>query len=100
MSLKQTFDFTPWYEWPDEYKHRQQAALDTYRTENQQQLNAICWQQFCLYRRWSEVQTYAHERNIMIFGDMPIFIAHDSADTWTNPEAFLLDANGQPAVVA
>ncbi len=100
MSLKQSFDFIPWYEWPDEYKHRQRAALDTYRAENLQQLNVICWQQFCLYHRWGEVQTYAHKHNIMIFGDMPIFIAHDSADTWTNPEAFLLDENGQPAVVA
>ena len=100
MSLKQTLDFKPWYEWPDEYRQRQQASLDTYRIENQDHLNTICWQQFCLYRRWYEIQTYAQERNIMIFGDMPIFIAHDSADTWTNPELFLLDENSQPAVVA
>lgn len=99
MSLKQTLDFKSWYEWPDEFKHRQQESLDTYRAENQDQLNAIFWQQFCLYQRWNEIQTYAHQRNIMIFGDMPIFIAHDSADVWTNPESFLLDDDSQPTVV-
>ena len=100
MLLKQTFDFKPWYEWPDEFQYRQQASLEAYRVENYDQLDAIYWQQFCLYRRWGEIQAYAHQRNIMIFGDMPIFIAHDSADIWTDPESFLLDENNLPTVVA
>jgi len=100
MSLKQTFEFKPWFEWPDEYRFRKQESLDNYKVENLEQLNIIYWQQFCLYRRWAEIQTYANERNILIFGDMPIFIAHDSADIWMNPESFLLDENSQPTVVA
>ena len=100
MSLKQSFGFTSWFDWPDEYRLRKQDKLDAYRTDNLEQITDIYWQQFCLYRRWSEIQNYAHTRNIIIFGDMPIFIAHDSADIWMNPESFLLDENSQPTVVA
>ena len=100
MSLKTNFDFAPWYEWPDEYRLRDQATLETYKSEKSECISRICWQQFCLYRRWSEIQQYAHQRNIMIFGDMPIFIAHDSADTWSSPELFLLNEDSKPSVVA
>ncbi|WP_299874676.1 4-alpha-glucanotransferase [uncultured Cocleimonas sp.] len=100
ISLKQTLGFKPWYEWPDEFRHREQHVLDKYRAENHDQLSAICWQQFCLYRRWNEVKAYAAERNIMIFGDMPIFVAHDSADVWSNPDLFLIDDDSHPTVVA
>ncbi len=100
MSLKVNFDFIPWYEWSDEYRLRHQDTLDSYKSNNSDRISAIYWQQFCLYRRWGEIQQYAHQRNIMIFGDMPIFVAHDSADTWMSPELFLLNEDSQPSVVA
>ena len=100
MSLKKYFDFAPWYEWPDEYRLRNQDTLDSYKREKSECISAICWQQFCLYQRWGEIQQYAHQLNIMIFGDMPIFIAHDSADTWSSPELFLLNEDSKPSVVA
>jgi len=100
MSLKTSFNFAPWYQWSDDYRLRNQGTLETYKSDNSESITAIYWQQFCLYQRWGEIQQYAHQRNIMIFGDMPIFVAHDSADTWMSPESFLLDENSQPAVVA
>jgi 4-alpha-glucanotransferase len=100
MSLKQSLNNTPWFEWPNKYRLHDKDTLQIYKKNNIQQISAVYWQQYCLYRRWGEIQTYAHDHNIMIFGDMPIFIAHDSADIWMNPESFLLDENSQPTVVA
>ena len=100
MSLKQSFNDKPWYEWPDEYRLHDKDTLDAYKQNKTQLISAIYWQQYCLYKRWGEIQAYAHSHNILIFGDMPIFIAHDSADIWMNPKSFLLDENSQPTVVA
>ena len=100
ISLKQSFNDKPWFEWPDEYRLHDKDTLDTYKQNKIQLISAIYWQQYCLYKRWNEIQAYAHSHNIFIFGDMPIFIAHDSADIWMNPKSFLLDENSQPTVVA
>lgn len=100
ISLKQSFNDKPWFEWPDEYRLHDKDALDAYKQNKIQLISAIYWQQYCLYKRWNEIQAYAHSHNIFIFGDMPIFIAHDSADIWMNPKSFLLDENSQPTVVA
>ena len=56
--------------------------------------------QFLFFRQWAGVRKYAHERGIRIIGDFPIYVAHDSADVWTNPEQFKLDSSGKPIVVA
>ncbi len=100
MSLKQTFNNQPWFDWPDEYRLHNPEALGDYKSANEDQISAIYWQQFCLYQRWNEIQEYAHSLNILLFGDMPIFIAHDSADIWMNPNSYLLDEKSQPTVVA
>ncbi len=100
MSLKQTFNNQPWFDWPDEYRLHNPEALGDYKSANEHQISAIYWQQFCLYQRWNEIQEYAHSLNILLFGDMPIFIAHDSADIWMNPNSYLLDEKSQPTVVA
>ena len=99
MTLKQVFDQDSWCEWPDEYKSRNTDSLQLFKQEYQAQVFGICWQQYCLYKRWYEIQDYAHERNIFLFGDMPIFVAHDSVDVWVHPKSFLLDADGHPTVV-
>jgi 4-alpha-glucanotransferase len=56
--------------------------------------------QFLFFRQWFALKTYANERGISIVGDLPIFVAQDSADVWTNPEQFKLDKDGKPIVVA
>jgi len=100
MSLKQTFNNQSWVDWPDEYRLHNAEALTSYKRDNEPQITSICWQQYCLYQRWNEIREYAHSLNILLFGDMPIFIAHDSADTWMKPDSFLLDDNSQPTAVA
>ena len=64
------------------------------------QIEAHKFSQFLFFRQWSALRSYCHERGIKIIGDFPIFVAHDSADVWKNPEQFKLDASGKPLVVA
>ena len=56
--------------------------------------------QFLFFRQWSELKSYANQRGIQIIGDIPIFVAEDSADVWTNSDQFKLDEEGKPLVVA
>ncbi|HEX6043908.1 MAG TPA: 4-alpha-glucanotransferase [Pyrinomonadaceae bacterium] len=64
------------------------------------QIEAQKFYQFLFFRQWFALKSYCNERGIKIIGDFPIFVAHDSADVWTNPDQFKLDANGAPLVVA
>ena len=64
------------------------------------QIEAYKFSQFLFFQQWSALRNYCQERGIKIIGDFPIFVAHDSADVWTNPDQFKLDANGKPLVVA
>ena len=98
--LKQQHDNIAWYDWPTEFKFREQAAMQSLREENKTAINAICEQQFQLDTRWQLIKEQAKRRDISIFGDMPIFVAHDSADVWANRQCFLLNDDGQPDVVA
>jgi len=64
------------------------------------QIEAQKFYQFLFFRQWFALKQYANDRGIRIIGDFPIFVAHDSADVWTNPQLFKLDADGKPLVVA
>lgn len=100
MTLKAAFNQQAWSDWDQEYKYRDQIALERFSERYQEQIEAIYWQQYCLYQRWQGIRAYAHKHNILLFGDMPIFVAHDSADVWAHSEFFLLDEAGQATVVA
>jgi 4-alpha-glucanotransferase len=60
----------------------------------------VCFEQFVFERQWQTLRAHAHERDLLLFGDMPIFVAHDSVDVWAQRDYFMLDADGQPTVVA
>jgi len=98
--LKQMFDDAPWYEWPDEWKLRQPHAMQRAFDEFKDYVAELSWEQFQLHQRWREIKHKANDRGILLFGDIPLFVAHDSADVWANPEQFLLDHNGLMTVVA
>jgi len=76
------------------------VALDVARERLKPQIEAQMFYQFLFFRQWAELRRYCHDRGISIIGDFPIFVAHDSADVWTNPEQFKLDSKGKPLVVA
>jgi len=98
--LKNQFDDAPWYLWPDEFRLHNEKTLTGFHASHVNDIENIMWQQFVVYERWQQVSEYAHEKGIFLFGDMPIFVAHDSADVWANSEEFLLDENHNPTYVA
>ncbi|WP_457676461.1 4-alpha-glucanotransferase [Thiolapillus sp.] len=100
LCIKKAQDQRAWYDWPEVYRWRDAQALADFRRHHGEELQAVCWEQYQLHRRWQALRRQAGERNIRLFGDMPIFVAHDSADVWACPRRFLLDEEGQPAWVA
>jgi len=89
-----------WTDWPAPLRDREPEALSQAAERLAGSLDIIRFQQFLFFRQWHMLKAYANGKGIQIFGDMPIFVAHDSADVWACPECFLLDDNGQPSVVA
>ena len=74
--------------------------MDSARKENAESVLRYSFYQFLFFRQWNKLRAYANGRDIQIIGDIPIFIAYDSADAWANPELFFLDENSLPTVVA
>lgn len=99
-TLKKHFDLKPWIQWPREYARRDRAALKEVRQTFKTEIRHTKLEQFLFADQWMRLRRYCHSRNIKIIGDIPIFVAHDSADVWAHPELFQLDDNGNPTVVA
>jgi len=95
MLLKRLNGGKPWYEWPEKMRDKDPKILSDLTKSWGQSLLEIQWQQFQIHNQWLWVRDAAHARGISLFGDMPIFVAHDSADVWSTPRRFLLDDRGQ-----
>lgn len=100
MALKGHHGGRPWTEWAPDLVKREPSAMQRARTELKSQIRSIEVQQFFFEEQWSALKTEANRLGIQIIGDMPIFVAFDSADVWANPELFHLDAKGHPTMVA
>lgn len=100
IALREFHNSQSWSEWPEDYKFRNPEALSKFAQANVLRINELKQQQFVLHRLWSDLQSYAHQHDVKIFGDMPIFVAYDSADVWANPNLFKLDKDLVPTVVA
>jgi 4-alpha-glucanotransferase len=100
MVLKHHHDCAPWVEWPELLRTRDPVALQNFREQHRAEIDMHVQQQYQLYAYWQTLRQSAKARGIRLFGDMPIFVAHDSADVWANPDCFLLDEAGQPTLVA
>ena len=90
----------PWSEWPEDLRHRKPGAIDAARDRlsGEIQYHAFC--QWLFRRQWYALRVYTNERGIQIVGDIPIFVAYDSADVWSNPDLFQLGATLEPTAVA
>ncbi len=100
MALKDAHDGAAWTAWPAELARREPVALAAARGRLAAETDRHRFRQFLFFRQWSAVHAHARSRGVRVIGDLPIFVAHDSADVWANPGLFQLDAAGQPAVVA
>jgi 4-alpha-glucanotransferase len=100
IALKQRFDGCSWRFWPKELRHFAQAKKTIPKSELREEMEAQAWYQFEFFRQWLALKDHANARGIEIFGDIPIFVAMDSADVWTHPSLFEMDADLNPRAVA
>ncbi len=100
MALKQEEGGASWHRWPRALAAREAGALEEARRRHAREIRTQQFVQYVFCRQWADLRRYAHDRGVRIMGDIPIFVAHDSADVWAHPELFALAADGSPAVVA
>jgi 4-alpha-glucanotransferase len=100
MALKDLSNGANWQQWPRDLVEREPGAVHRARQELGEAIGRYKLGQFLFFRQWKALKRYANERGVRIIGDMPIFVAPDSADVWSNPHLFLLDERRQPKVVA
>ncbi|MGL4651708.1 MAG: 4-alpha-glucanotransferase, partial [Caldilineaceae bacterium] len=98
MALKDAEGGKSWTEWEMPLRSRMPDALVAARKEHESAIHAHKFMQWLFYRQWNKLKAYANEKGILIIGDIPIFVAMDSADAWTAPEQFFLDAEFKPTV--
>ena len=100
IALKTRYENTPWFHWPAPLRHRDEPALDEARRALKSDIRQTLFEQFVFYTQWQEIREYAKKHDVELFGDMPIFVAHDSADVWAQKDNFLIDEDGAMEVVA
>lgn len=101
MAVKRHFGMKAWTEWEDEdIRLRKNGAVEKYREELAEDVRLFTYIQFLFYKQWGRLREYAHKKGIGIIGDMPIYVALDSADVWADPKSFQLDEENIPVEVA
>lgn len=100
QALKAEHFAVQWTEWTPEYRDRDTAALEVFRAQHEEDILFQVFLQYHFFRQWKALKDYAHEKGLLFIGDMPIYVAHDSADVWVHRDEFYLDATGNPTVVA
>ena len=98
--LKTMHGEKPWPEWQPSFVHREPVALGRVLGQKREAVESIKVVQFLFDQQWRVLKHYAGERGVKLFGDMPIYIALDSADAWAHPEILLIDDAGKPSHVA
>lgn len=98
QAIRQQQDYRPWYQWPEALRDWQQAY--TVRDEYAEGADQACFEQYLFFSQWAALHRYANERGLALFGDMPIYVAHDSADVWSNTELFTIEKSGALLTVA
>jgi len=100
MALKEARGLAVWNTWEEDVRSRQYKSLEHWCKKLDHEISYHKYQQYQFFKQWFELKMYCNERGIRLIGDMPIFIALDSAEVWSHPEMFYLDSGGKPTVVA
>jgi 4-alpha-glucanotransferase len=100
MVLKEHYQGKSWCDWPEEITRKKASAMASVTSELADCINEKKYMQWQFSRQWRKIKEYANSKGIAIIGDIPIFVAYDSADVWANPHLFQLDEKGRPTVVA
>ncbi len=99
-ALRNHFNHSSWNTWPEPYKNRDIKALRQFKANFSQEISLIKFTQFVFFNQWHSLKKYAHLNRVKLFGDIPIFVAYDSADVWANRHCFKLNKRGEMKVVA
>jgi 4-alpha-glucanotransferase len=100
VALKMRNNSQAWTDWPLQERHRDADVLQSVREELESVIAQTLFEQFVFFTQWQEIREYAKQHDVELFGDMPIFVAADSADVWAQKENFLMDENGEVEYVA
>jgi len=100
QALRGAYGGRPWYDWPAAVCERDGEALDGERKRLAGAVAQARFEQYIFFRQWKQLRRYANDRGVLLFGDIPIFVAHDSADVWAHREWFSVDDQGRLQVVA
>ena len=100
MALKRANGMQAWTAWPEDVRMREPQALEKAREELQEDIRLFSFIQFVFFQQWRSLKAYAHEKNVGIIGDMPIYGAMDAADVWADPKSFQLDSRNVPTEVS
>ncbi len=99
-ALKVRHNQAPWYEWPAEARFRNQDQVRHINNNLEELVLREKYRQYLFFSQWARLKAYANNHNIIIFGDLPIYVSLDSCDLWSHPHLFLLDQNNMPTHVA
>ena len=100
VALKNSHAQQPWFEWAEPLQIRDKSAIDGVASQFAREIQAEKFAQFLFFRQWNDLKKYANDNGVAIIGDIPIFVAMDSADVWCNQSKFKLNTDGTPKVVA
>ena len=100
MALRDHFEQASWTAWPADLRRRQPEALAKWQEQLANEIRLQRYQQFVFFEQWLSLKDYANRHGVCIFGDIPIFVAYDSADVWARQDLFQLDETGRPKAVA
>ncbi len=99
-AIKESQELRPWYEWPVPLANKEPAAVFAFKESAGERIEYHQFVQFLFFRQWNQLHQHARANNVGIIGDVPIYVAHDSADVWSNRHLFFLDDDGKCTVVA
>lgn len=100
MAVKDSCGGRAWQTWPEDIRLREETALKAYRDRYEERIGFYRWLQYLFFKQWKKLKAYANARQVRIIGDIPIYVAYDSADVWAQPELFQLDEDRRPRAVA
>jgi len=100
IALKRAHNLRPWTKWARDLRSREGSAVAAARADCVERINLERFRQWLFHRQWASLRAYAQGKGIRLIGDLPIFVAHDSADVWAHQQEYFLDDAGEPTVIA
>ncbi|KAA0993795.1 malto-oligosyltrehalose synthase [Dyadobacter aurulentus] len=100
VALKRKHSGAPWYEWPEQFRSRDQDAVAEVEKDDKGLIDFVKWQQYIFDKQWKNLRTYCNQLDINMLGDIPFYVSYDSADVWANRQFFCVDESGKISGIA